>query len=125
MLNGRISKYSQSNVLRDRMQEVGFSHGQQARVNLRGIQVEPTAESEGKIYFCKMKDIEVTEILEKGDGGPLPNQAIVDNLVFPDKGTHDLSNVILSSNGSLRVEADAKTKVDQQRWYHTLFSVFS
>lgn len=124
MINGKISKYSQSDVLRDRMEQAGFTHGQEARVNLRDIQIEPTRASEGKIYFCKMRDIEVTEVLAEGDGGPLPSETKVDNLVFPEKGMHDLSNVILSSNGSLRITADPESQVRRKSWFHTIVSIF-
>lgn len=124
MLHGKVSKYSQSNVLKDRMQEAGFTHGQQARVNLRGVQVEPTADTEGKVFFCKMKEIEVVEVLEKGDGGPLPEDAEVEDLYFPEKGTHDLSGVILSSNGRLQVKADRGTKVAHSGWFNSFLSLF-
>lgn len=125
MLQGRISKYSQSNVLKERMEEAGFSHGQQARVNIRGVQVEPTAETEGKVFFCKIKDIEILEVMEEGDGEPLPADANLDNLYFPEKGTHDLSGVILSSNGRLQVKADNRTKVNRAGWFQSLLSIFS
>lgn len=124
MINGKISKYSQSDVLRDRMQQAGFTHGQEARVTLRDIQIEPTKASEGKIYFCKMGDIEVTEVLAEGDGGPLPSSTTVENLVFPEKGRHDLSNVILSSNGSLRITADPASEVRRKSWFDSVVSFF-
>ena len=125
MINGRISKYSQSDVLRDRMQKAGFTHGQEARVNLRDVQIEPTDASEGKIYFCKVRAIEVTEILAEGDGGPLPRETKVENLVFPERGMHDLSNVILSSNGSVRVMADPETEVRRKNWFQRAVSFFT
>lgn len=111
MMRGKVSMYSQPHVLRHRMEEAGLTHGQETRVNLRKVRVTPTTEGEGIVYFCEMSQIEVVEVLSKGDGKRLPDQAVVENVEFSRRGMHDLYGAILNSNGVLQVKADEKTEI--------------
>ena len=46
-----------------------------------------------------------------GDGGPLPTAAIVEGLEVASVGTYDLLNVLVQSNGNLRLIVDDATRV--------------
>lgn len=114
MLHGKLSEYSQSGVLKDRMVKAGFTHGREARVDLRGLKVRPTAEEEGVIYFCDMETIDVVEVIAEGDGASLPEEVEVEGLSFTEHGLYDLHGVVLSSNGVLTVKADEQTRVERR-----------
>jgi hypothetical protein len=106
-----ITAYSQSNVLQQRMREEKMTHGQTVTANLSPVRLEM---SSGRMimYFCPMKSIEVLETLNEGDGGYLPAEAKVSDLNFPNRfrpGLYTLKNVILSSNGTMQVNATKKT----------------
>jgi hypothetical protein len=106
-----ITAYSQPNVLQQRMQEEKLSHGETVSANLSPVRVEKHM---GKmvLYFCPMKNIEILQTLAEGDGGSLPNQAIVEDLTIPSDykpGFYNLKNVILTSNGTMQVKATDKT----------------
>lgn len=116
MLRGKVTSHSQSDVLRRRMERAGFTHGQEARVNLRKVRLRQQSASEGVIYFCEMKNLEVIEILREGDGGELPEVAVVDELNFPEEGRHDVLGAILYPNGALQVRADEKTEIVRSSW---------
>lgn len=116
MLRGKVTSHSQSDVLRRRMKTAGFTHGQEARVNLRKVRLRQQTSSEGVIYFCEMKNLEVVEVLQDGDGGVLPQHAVAEELQFPEEGHHDVLGAILYSNGALQVRADEETKVVRSTW---------
>lgn len=116
MIRGKVTSHSQSDVLRRRMENAGFTHGQEARVNLRKVRLRRQAPSEGVIYFCEMKQLEVVEVLQDGDGGMLPKHATVKELNFSEEGRHDVLGAILYSNGALQVRADQNTKIVRSSW---------
>lgn len=117
MLQGKIIGNSQANVLRARMKKAGFTHSQEARVNLRGVRFEPTTESEGVVYFCNIGRIKVLKVLQQGDRQALPRDAVAENLRFPGRGSHDIFGAIIHSNGALRIRADSKTRVERHRLF--------
>lgn len=116
MLRGKVTSHSQSDVLRRRMEKAGFTHGQEARVNLRKVRLRRQTSSEGVVYFCELKNLEVVEVLQDGDGGVLPKQAVVEGLHFPEEGRHDVLGAVLYSNGALQVRADEETKIVRSSW---------
>jgi hypothetical protein len=69
---------------------------------------------EGTIFFCTMGPIQVHEVLAPGDGGPLPDEVVLEGLVVPEPGTYDILNALVHSNGDLRVRADSATRVVQR-----------
>lgn len=115
MLHGTLSQYSQPGVLKDRMAKAGFTHGREARVNLRGLNVRRAAEGKTVVYFCNIDAIDVLEVTEEGDGLPLPEEVEVEGLYFTGYGSYDLQEVILSSNGVVKVKADEKTHAERRR----------
>lgn len=128
MMHGKSSKHSQSGVLRDRMEKAGFTHGREARANLRGLNVRSTAREEGIVYFCDLEPIDVVEVMQEGDGASLPSEVKVEDLCFAGLGSYDLQDVILSSNGVLRIKADERTRVQRRsllRWMQNAWQAVS
>lgn len=115
----RVMAHSQTYRLRERMAEATIRHGQEVRADLPGIRVmahmadwrnapEPRV---GIVFFCTMGSIRVREVLEPGDGRPLPHGVILEGLAVPEPGTYDVLNALVHSNGSLRVRVDSATQV--------------
>ena len=115
----RVMAHSQTYRLRERMAEATIRHGQEVRADLPGIRVmahmadwrsapEPSV---GIVFFCTMGSIRVREVLEPGDGRPLPHAVVLEGLAVPGPGTYDVLNALVHSNGSLRVRADSATRV--------------
>lgn len=102
--------------MRSRLQGAGFTHGEIVRVDLSGVRVgSPNGAfhkdaDEPKAYFCTVGPIRVVEPLEKGDGDPLPEEVEFSGVPFSGQGCHRLENVIVRTNGRMRLEADDKTK---------------
>ncbi len=106
-----INYYSQQDVLQQKMKEKRLTHGDTVIANLFPIRLEKDF---GKIvmYFCPMETIEILEIVANGDGGKIPDEARVSGLIMPPKykpGLYKLKNVMLTSNGTMQVEATDKT----------------
>jgi hypothetical protein len=121
-MEARVMSHSQTHRLKERMTEVEIRHGQEVRADLPGIRVtaevsgwrsapEPT---QGVVFFCTMGAIRVREVLATGDGQPLPSEVIVEGLVVPEPGTYDILNALVHSNGALRLQVDAATRVVQR-----------
>ena len=115
----RVFAHSQGYRLKERMAEAEIRHGQDVRADLTGIRVTagfqglrtPADPNAGVIFFCTMGPIRIREVLSHGDGQPLPNEVILDNLVVPGPGTYDIMNALVHSNGSLRVQVDSETQI--------------
>ena len=127
MLHGNVTEYSQPHVLKRRMMQAGFTHGKTARVNLRGVRAEQRSNEEAVVYFCNMDRIEVVEVLQDGDGQPLPERAVVRGFSFAETGPHAIYGAILTSNGVMEVRTDTDTEVIRrdrrhriQQWFRRL-----
>jgi hypothetical protein len=115
----RVFAHSQTYRLRERMREAEIRHGQEVRADLPGIRVTAALEgwrtasdpNTGAIFFCTMGPIRIREVLDKGDGNPLPTEVILEGLSVPGPGTYDLVNAVVHSNGALRVRIDSATQV--------------
>jgi hypothetical protein len=106
-----VTSYSQTNVLRQRMKEEKMSHGQTVKANLSPVRLEMDR-GEVIMYFCQMKSIEITELINSGDEASIPSQTKVDSLAVPSDfkpGFYDLKNVILTSNGTIQVIGTSST----------------
>jgi hypothetical protein len=115
----RVTAYSQTYRLRERMGEASIEHGQEVRADLPGIRVTAAADRHGEpaagtIFFCTMGTIHVHEILAPGDGGSLPSEVVLEGLAVPEPGTYDILNALVHSNGALRVRVDTATRVVQR-----------
>jgi hypothetical protein len=101
------------------MAQAKVEHGQEIRADLPGIGVTAMArdwftarhKGKGEVYFCTMGPIRVRKVTVPGDGGPLPTDAIVEGLEVASVGTYDLLNVLVQSNGDLRLIVDDATRV--------------
>jgi hypothetical protein len=114
-----VTAHSQAYRLRERMAQAKVQHGQEIRADLPGIGVTAMARDwftarhtgKGEVYFCTMGPIGVRKVTVPGDGGPLPTDAIVEGLEVAGVGTYDLLNVLVQSNGNLRLIVDDATRV--------------
>lgn len=115
----RVFAHSQTYRLRERMTEAEIRHGQEVRADLPGIRVTAAFEgwrtvadlNTGAIFFCTMGPIRIREVLQQGDGNPLPTEVILEGLSVPEPGTYDLVNALVHSNGALRVRVDSATQI--------------
>ena len=115
----RVFAHSQSYRLRERMSDAQIRHGQEVRADLPGIRVTAALggwhtspdPNIGTVFFCTMGRIRIREVLNQGDGDPLPKEVILDGLAVPGPGTYDILNALVHSNGSLRVQVDCATRV--------------
>jgi hypothetical protein len=118
-MEARVTAYSQAHRLRERMAQAEVQHGQEIRADLLGIGVTAMARDwytarhteKGQVLFCNMGPIRVRKVTIPGDGGPLPADAIVEGLEVASGGTYDLLNVLVRSNGDLRLIVDEATRV--------------
>lgn len=120
-MEARVTAHSQSYRLRERMKEAEIQHGQEIRADLPGIRVasyggewftarrKPT----GEVFFCTMGPIQVRKVTISGDGHSLPTNVVVDGLEVAGGGTYDLLNVLIRSNGDLRLIVDDATRVQR------------
>jgi hypothetical protein len=101
------------------MEEARIGHGQEIRADLPGIRVSAmgrnwfTGRPGGNIevFFCNMGPIRVRETTAPGDGGELPRNVVLKGLEVPAEGTYDLIDVLVQSNGDLRVIMDGASRV--------------
>jgi hypothetical protein len=118
-MEARVTSYSQGHRLRERMEEAKVQHGQEIRADLPGIRVSAMGRNwftgrfgaRGEVFFCNMGPITVRETTTLGDGGPLPRNVVLQGLDVPADGTYDLMDVLIQSNGDLRVTMDAASRV--------------
>ncbi len=111
-MEARVTAQSQPFRLIERMEEAKVFHGQEIRADLPNVRVTALAGGrEGQVFFCTVGPIRVREILNRGDDRPLPSKVNVEGLAVPTSGSYDLLNVLVSSNGDLRLVIDDKTRV--------------
>src|SRR5215213_1468193 len=119
-MEARITSYSQSERLRERMAQAEVRHGQEIRADLPGIRVEAMGRNwfigkpsrHGVVFFCTMGPITIRETTTPGDGGPLPSNVILEGLEIPAEGIYNLKDVLVQSNGDLRVIIDGASTVE-------------
>jgi hypothetical protein len=110
----RVTAQSQPHRLRERLEEVAVSHGEEIRADVRNVRVTASAgapEGVGVAFFCNMAPLSVRQVLTRGDGGPLPAELDLTGLEVPYAGVYDILNVRLSSNGAMRVVVDDSSRV--------------
>jgi hypothetical protein len=118
-MEARVTAHSQAYRLRERMAQAEVHHGQEIRADVPGIGVMATGHGlftarhrgKGEVFFCTMGPIRVREVTVAGDGGPLPSDAVVEGLEVASGGSYDLLNVLIQSNGNLRLIVDDATRV--------------
>lgn len=123
-MEARVTAQSQTYRLHERAREADLSHGEEVRADVPRVRVramgEPvgwlgrhfaSAERHAEVFFCNMGPMRVREVLAHGDHGPLPTNVVVENLDIAESGTYDLVNVLVRSNGDLRLVVDEETQV--------------
>jgi hypothetical protein len=118
-MEARVTAHSQAYRLRERMAQAKVQHGQEIRADVPGIGVMAMArewftarhKGKGEVFFCTMGPIQVREVTVAGDGGPLPSDVVVEGLEVASGGSYDLLNVLIQSNGNLRLIVDDATRV--------------
>jgi hypothetical protein len=101
------------------MTQAEVRHGQEIRADLPGIRVTAMArdwffarrKDKGEVFFCNMGPIKVREVRTEGDAAPLPDKVLLEGLEVPSDGTYDLLDVLVQSNGDLRLIVDNATRV--------------
>lgn len=121
-MEAHVTAHSQSHRLRERATEADIRHGQEVRVDLPHVRVgaewrtpdEPVEIlARGEIFFCNMGRIRVREVLAAGDGARLPDTVVTQGVTVPTPGYYDLLNVLVQSNGDIRVVADSATRIER------------
>jgi hypothetical protein len=115
----RVTAHSQAYRLRERMEQAEIKHGQEIRADLPGVGVVAMARDwftgrnrgKGQVFFCTMGPIRVREVMVPGDRGPLPYDVVLEGLEVASAGSYDLLNVLVQSNGNLRLVVDDATRV--------------
>ena len=118
-MEARVTAHSQADRLRERMAQAKVQHGQEIRADVPGIRVLAMAREwftarhrgKGEVFFCTMGPIRVREVTVPGDGSPLPSDVVIDGLDVASGGSYDLLNVLVQSNGDLRLIVDDATRV--------------
>ena len=118
-MEARVTAHSQADRLRERMAQAKVQHGQEIRADVPGIRVMAMAREwftarhrgKGEVFFCTMGPIRVREVTVPGDGSPLPSDVVIDGLEVASGGSYDLLNVLVQSNGDLRLIVDNATRV--------------
>jgi hypothetical protein len=118
-MKARVTAHSQADRLRERMTQAKVQHGQEIRADVPGIRVLAMAREwftarhrgKGEVFFCTIGPIRVREVTVPGDGSPLPSQVVIDGLEVASGGSYDLLNVLVQSNGDLRLIVDDATRV--------------
>jgi hypothetical protein len=117
-MEARVTSYSQGFRLRERMEEAKVRHGQEIRADLPGVRVTAMdrnwftrrSRDKAEVFFCNMGPITIRETSAPGDGGALPRNVVLQGLSVPADGTYDLLDVLVQSNGDLRVILDEKSR---------------
>jgi hypothetical protein len=118
-MEARVTAHSQAYRLRERMAQAKVQHGQEIRADVPGIRVMAMAREwftarhrgKGEVFFCTMGPIRVREVTVPGDGSPLASDVVIDGLEVASGGSYDLLNVLVQSNGDLRLIVDDATRV--------------
>ena len=102
--NGRVVEEQQPQVVIESLLEVGMSHGDTAECDLNNIQIEG-----GVPYFCSSFFDDIAPV-EQGDGRELPDEVLFDvsHVGIPD-GWYDIRNVMIHTNGTVRIEITQDT----------------
>ena len=118
-MQAHVTAHSQADRLRERMTQAKVQHGQEIRADVPGIRVLAMAREwftarhrgKGEVFFCTIGPIRVREVTVPGDGSPLPSDVVIDGLEVASGGSYDLLNVLVQSNGDLRLIVDNATRV--------------
>ena len=110
-MQANVTAHSQTFRLRERMDEARIRHGQTVSADIPNVRVLAEASGSGLIFFCNMEPIKVNQVLQEGDQEALPERVVLEGLDFPESGTYDITNALVSANGAIRISASAQTRI--------------
>jgi hypothetical protein len=105
------SALAQPHVLQGKMKEKKLTHGETVMATLSPVRLEG-AYGKMALYFCPMRQLDITETIAEGDGGEIPGDVVVEGLMSPagcEPGLYTLKNVRLTSNGSIQIKTTEAT----------------
>lgn len=125
-MEAHVTPQSQSFRLRQRAEEAQIRHGQEVRADVPNVRVTASnnasvgwlrriaapAGAADELFFCNVGPIRVNEVLVNGDDQPLATDVAVDGFAVAEPGFYDLLNVLIRSNGDIRLVVDEKTRIE-------------
>ena len=125
-MEAHVTSQSQSFRLRQRAEEAHIRHGQEVRADVPNVRVTASASApsawlrrgaatgsrDGDVFFCSVGQIRIREVLASGDDQPLPTDVVVEGFEFAEPGSYDLLNVLVRSNGDIRLVMDEETHIE-------------
>jgi hypothetical protein len=126
IMEAHVTSQSQSYRLRQRAEEAHIRHGQEVRADVPNVRVTASANApiawlrrgpatgskQGDVFFCSVGQIRIREVLASGDDQPLPTDVVVEGLEIAEPGSYDLLNVLVRSNGDIRLVMDEQTRIE-------------
>ncbi len=113
MVRPRVGAASQTERLVAQMGGKAMTHGQTVRADLARLRVSSSVGGIPLLYFCNLRDLAIRELIDPGDGGPLPAEVAVEGLDVEEDGIYDIRNAVISSNGRISVIVDERSKVER------------
>ena len=124
-MEAHVTPQSQSFRLRQRAEEAQIRHGQEVRADVPNVRVTASnnalagwlrrkaapAGAVDELFFCNVGPIRIKEVIAHGDDQPLPTEVMVDGFEVTEPGYYDLLNVLIRSNGDIRLVVDESTNV--------------
>jgi hypothetical protein len=131
-MDAHVTAQSQTYRLEQRAREAHLRHGQEVRADVPNVRVAPAhdpvpafsgrfqwlrredpapAAHVGAVFFCDIGPLHIREVVVEGDDAPLPSSVVVEGLTVPTPGRYDLVNVVVRTNGDLRLIVDGETRL--------------
>lgn len=132
-MEAHVTAQSQTYRLEQRAREAHLKHGQEVRADVPNVRVAPAhdttpafsgrfqwlrrddptpAAPRGDVFFCDIGPLRIREVVMEGDDAPLPSSVVVEGLMVPTPGRYDLVNVLVRTNGDLRLIVDKETRLE-------------
>lgn len=114
-MKGRVTSLSQPHVLRAHILAADVRHGEEATVNVHGVEAiawpEELQPSEVSLQFCNLDEVEVIARSGQADGRELPVRARVKGVDLPGEGLYDLLGFRLSLNGAMMLRPTRGSRI--------------
>lgn len=112
MVKPRVGAASQTERLVSHMGGKAMSHGQTVRADVAHLRIASNLDGVATLYFCNMRELAIREMLEPGDGLPLPADVEVEGLEVERDGIYDIRNALITSNGRISMKVDGRSRVE-------------
>ncbi len=132
-MEAHVTEQSQTYRLQQRAREAHVRHGQEVRADIPDVRVAPAHDTTpafvgrlhwlrrdepapatpgGTVFFCDIGPLRIREVVVEGDDAPLPTTVVVEGLTVPQPGRYDLVNILVRTNGDLRLIVDGETRLE-------------